>query len=400
MAQDGQQLYDRGYQEGDYFWSDGGYANKGWHQLVNGVFVPTGMKEKASHPTWGRQFEWNGPQTLTKPPVLIGSDASTTINLAYVNETPDFTGPKSHRWPDLAYGKGTDFVFFEFGKYIPPFGKDERKETNSGWDAYQESNALQDLGLPSIILPMPQDLSSIIDQNWSGKQFSRAGIAAISALAGAGFGDLSRAWNDPKGNFTALQGALTAGALNKIPGVGGNLTTSDITGSVQGIVLNPNAELLYDSPDMREIQMSYKMVPRNDKEAKSIKKIVHLFRLASVPSWGDEGKTIFEEGTESAAESFGVGYGDTWQSDDQNAARSKENFISVPWLCRFKFMTGAEENKNIPKYKVCAISRVNVNYTADGTYATYSDGAPISTEIQINFLETKAIFKQDIKAGF
>ena len=372
---------------GDYFIDEGGQV---W--IYSDTVLTTGSRWWASDSVPSENsLRLSGGRNLTAN-VRSGDDG--TIALGLVNSTPDFTGEKSHRWPNLAYGKGTDFVFFEFGKYIPPFGKDRSSDVQGGYDAYQESNELQDLGLPSIILPMPQDLSSILEQNWSGKQFSRAGMAAISALAGAGFGDLGRLLADGEGNVKALQGALTAGALNKIPGVGGNLTTNDITGSVNGIVLNPNAELLYDSPDMREIQMSYKMVPRNDTEAKSIKKIVHLFRLASVPSWGGDDATSIVERDNNATTDIEVGYGDGLRS------KSKENFISVPWLCRFRFMSGEEENRNIPKYKVCAISRVSVNYTADGTYATYSDGAPISTEIQINFLETKAIFKQDIKAGF
>ena len=34
--------------------------------------------------------------------------------LSTVYNTPDFTGQKSLRWPDIAYNKNTDFVFFEF----------------------------------------------------------------------------------------------------------------------------------------------------------------------------------------------------------------------------------------------------------------------------------------------
>ena len=83
--------------------------------------------------------------------------------------------------------------------------------------------------------------------------------------------------------------ALTASALNSVPGVGGNLSINDLTGATKGIVLNPNAELLYDSPDLREIGMTFKMVPRNETEAKQIRSIVNTFRSASLPQWGSQG---------------------------------------------------------------------------------------------------------------
>ena len=73
-----------------------------------------------------------------------------------------------------------------------------------------------------------------------------------------------------------LSDALKTSALNKIPGVGGNLSINDLSGSTRGVVLNPNAELLYDSPDLREIGMVFKLVPQNKEESKIIKKLLML----------------------------------------------------------------------------------------------------------------------------
>ena len=63
-------------------------------------------------------------------------------------------------------------------------------------------------------------------------------------------------------------------------------------------------------------------------------------------------------------------------------------------------MNGSNPNRKLQQFKPCAIKRVAVNYTSDGTYATYSDGTPVSTELTLNFLESKALFKDDIQAGF
>ena len=63
-------------------------------------------------------------------------------------------------------------------------------------------------------------------------------------------------------------------------------------------------------------------------------------------------------------------------------------------------MSGNEVNNNLQQFKPCAIRKVAVNYTSDGTYATYRDGEPVATELTLNFLESKLLFKSDIKAGF
>ena len=129
--------------------------------------------------------------------------------------------------------------------------------------------------ITQIILPMPQDLSTEQKQNWVGKKFTRVGAAAISALNGD-FSNLGNTLKDTRGNLGALSDALKASALNKIPGVGGNLSINDLSGSTRGVVLNPNAELLYDSPDLREIGMVFKLVPQNKAEAKISNKLLML----------------------------------------------------------------------------------------------------------------------------
>ena len=48
------------------------------------------------------------------------------------------------------------------------------------------------------------------------------------------------------------------------------------------------------------------------------------------------------------------------------------------------------------RYKTCAITKVSVNYAPDGVYATFEDGSPVATELQVSFLETKLVFAEEI----
>ena len=204
----------------------------------------------------------------------------------------------------------TDYVFFQFGKYQPPFAKDVaqlRKDT--GWSQYVEGltrEGLQDdqyrdelvensttaatyelyraseqleLYDYNIMLPMPQDLSNEFQAQWQGKQFTATGRAAVAALGAGNFSFANEVVKNIAGNAKALQTALNTAVLNSIPGVGGNLSFNDVSGSTRGIVINPNAELLYDSPEMREIGMIFKLVAQNEQESKNIRKILSLIHI-------------------------------------------------------------------------------------------------------------------------
>ena len=298
------------------------------------------------------------------------------------------------RYPEgIAFNSDTDYVVFQFGKYKPPFSQEA---ASPGEDAYVGYNAsindleIQEIGVPnvngtsrtikSIMLPMPQDLSNELKNEWQGKSFTRMGKAAISAAAGGAFSTAVGAVKDLPGNVNALREALTTTVLNKIPGVGGNITANDISGSTRGVIMNPNAEVLYDSPNLREIGMVFKMVPRNETEAQTIKNICDAFRIASSPIYGGDGEIVLADG-------------------DSNPL-SQDNFIRVPFLCKFAFRRGSGNHPWLAQFKPCAITRVQVNYTPDGTYATYSDGSSVATELSINFLESKLIYQSEIAQGY
>ena len=332
---------------------------------------------------------------------------------------------KTQRWPVDQIQKETDYVFFQFGKYIPPFGEDagnymgaQREEGSTDRDGnvvdkykgagakrrgYNASAALlkPDPTLPGIMLPIPQDLSNTTAAGWQGKSFTGLGRAAVAAAGGGSLNFAQQKAGDWTGNISALQNSLTTQVLNLVPGVGGNLDVNDISGSTQGIVLNPNAELLYDSPELREIGMSFKMVPRNPNEASVIRNICNTFRKAALPSWGKEGEDDFSFRNRVSYEK-GSGEG-TKQGASGRGGKGEikgENFIRVPSLCKFTFMKGNAPHGWLAQFKPCAISNVVVNYTPDNTYATYSDGSPVATEIRLNFQETKLIFRDEVDKGF
>ena len=321
----------------------------------------------------------------------------------------------AYRWPLDMIDDETDWVLFQFGKYPKPFGKDVEEVVGTkdnewaitklkgrnqlGLNYYNESaKALQSNG-PPVMLPIPQDVANEIQQTWQGKQFTAVGRAAVAAAAAGQFSGAKNVLRNVKGNLIALQQSLTGLALNTLPGVGGNISFNDLAGTTRGVVINPNAELLYDSPQMREVGMVFKMVASNRKESEQIYKICQTFRQNASPQYGGMDENDPEEWQKTRAQFLAMSGG---TEEDANNAEwgDMHNFIRVPNLCKFTFMKGHTVHPWLVQFKPCAISNVEVNYTPDGTYATHPDGAPVAVEIRLSFMETKVIFAQEISSQF
>ena len=296
---------------------------------------------------------------------------------------PSVTTAGSLRYPnDVATAEESDYVLFEFYKYQPPFQGINRGATTGGSSAvsaYNQSVAdekfYEKQTVGPVVLYMPEDISTGYKANWSGKSFSNMGR---EVLAAAGSGDLGQALGN------ASQFAET-GLNMLLPNVGNKLiretiskitgeqvSQNDVFGSTRGLILNPNVELLFGGVDLRNFQLNYKLVPRNDTEAAAIESIIKTFKKAMLPSFAEAGDLTFS-----------------------SADATPDNFIRVPNVCRVSFMKGSDVNSHVPQYKMCAITQVDVNYTPDGAYATYGDGRMVAYQLSLNFQETKLIFAEE-----
>ncbi len=308
--------------------------------------------------------------------VLDWDSVQEKVTLDMGRRTP--TVPKkeaSLRYPDTIKDSMTDYVLFEFGKYKPPYSSASALSSRSKYDGYMNSANIdtRSTDLSPIILYMPQDISSDIKQNWNGKSVSNIGRAALKAKSGnINAGD----YNVTQGLRNALDSAI-AGTLNMIPGVGGNLTLNDVTSSTRGVIINPNVEILFDSPELREFSLKFKMTPHDPGEAASVRAICNTFRKASLP--------VFNSPSTSYTDTNG-------KTKDLVGGLT----IGVPKMCKVNFMMGSGLHPWLPQYKTCAITKVSVNYAPDGVYATFEDGSPVATELQVSFLETKLVFAEEI----
>ena len=336
--------------------------------------------------TYASNGLWKGSDGSTKTRAEMNSVLGTSTGVGATGpgaSNPDAPAVKPGTWKgtlmypdDLAKGSG-DYITFEFYQYKPPYSdKGDGKNLELYNYGYTDgsTNAKAD-GYPVIHLYMPEDIQSQYASTWGGRDFGPLSGPAL-ALAGnvlnatrkdeakTAMGSLGPELQKIGDGLIGYVGSTAiAAAMNRIPGMGGSVGANDILASTSGRILNPNTEVLYTGPNIRATGFDFTLVPRNRKEVTSCQEIIKTFKKASLPS-------------------------------------IEGNMLNVPKIVRIKFMTGSKENGYIPKYKLCAIGGVDVNYTPNGSWSTFTDGSPTAMKLSLKFQELKLIYLEDIGEGY
>lgn len=329
----------------------------------------------------GSTADPNSPETLTFQ-YLANADPPKSIQ-SYPQALQDMTG-------------SVDYVQFRFKKYKAPFGLNRQNGTNaqgavSGSAAAYNYTAqyLDDSDLPIVLMYMPEDIASRYGSEWGGKSIQNATVGALEGFGATGAKVTNILQNLKQTIDAAAESTFTAAvseglsALQKL-GQGEGLNLNDVFGGTKGIVLNPNTELLFVGFNLRSFDLNFKMVARNAPEAAMIRNIITTFKRAMLPSQSND--SLDAETIDFGSKYFGT-KGD------------RLNFIQVPDLVEVTFMHNGKPHEFIAQYKPCAITEVGVNYTADGSYATYRDGEPVAINLSLRFAETKLVYKEDVRYG-
>ena len=365
-----------------------------------------------------RHWRWNGVDwvKISKKQYdnIITSDNYGKPSPGEIDATVD---PLSIRFPaDIATGGDSSYVLFSFYKYKPPFqdktgaqgGLTVKKKNGSTKTVFKNNEYVnQDLnsynkggvlteefeqvdGLRQIMLYMPDDIQDAYKADWEGKAFGSitAGLLAAAGRDGVGY-KLKSALQTAKKTAANLPVNAAAGIItNLAKGITGDqINASDVFGGISGVVKNPNVELLFQKMNLRTFDLTFKMSPYDSEETQNIQKICQTFKKAMLPSYDLGDRKV-----------FGMDKNENVASQNKDPALNS-SFIAVPSVCHVQFMHGGSRNTYVPKYKMCAITDVNVNYTPDGNYAVFQGGAPVATELKISFMETKLVFAEDIDMG-
>lgn len=162
---------------------------------------------------------------------------------------------------------------------------------------------------------------------------------------------------------------LAAQAAN-IP-LGGSLTRDAVFARQTGEILNQNVELLFNGVNLRSFKFSFKLTPRSKEEANQVKFIINAFKKNMAPKLGGESET------------------------------SSNIFLKTPNVFNLTYKKGNNPHPFLHKFKQCVLTDMSVNYTGEGTYATYGGankdggGTPVSMVLELGFKELEPIYDTD-----
>ena len=184
---------------------------------------------------------------------------------------------------------------------------------------------------------------------------ARTGIA-IKALSDVG----TALVNNNNASGEALLSSVMSSNILKAAGV--NVSAETILARGAGVVPNPNMELLFRSPLLRNFGLVYRMTARSEAEATMIRRIIRFFKQGMSP---------------------------------RTQKSSQNYFLKTPNVFGVTFKTSNEENISMPKFKTCALRGFTTDYAPDKMWAAYDGGQPVSVTIVLEFGELTPIYSSD-----
>ena len=289
-----------------------------------------------------------------------------------------------YRYPYTLIAESTDYLQIDVVNYVPISKNNPGKLTSI---AGSRRNQGKDK-IKTILLPIPSNISDTNAVRYGSSELNSIAGAAIGGIVGIMEGGASLMRDggeeikkkldsavtnvgEAAGGPAGLQGFLTRKAAAAAAGaLGANITPDQLLARTTGEILNPNMELLFNGPTLRSFRFSFKMTPRSQKEADEIKDIIRCFKQSMAPKVGSSNAAI-------------------------NEAGGGNTFLRTPNVFELRYRQGAIEHKFLNKFKQCFLENISVNYTADGTYATYPDGTPVSMVMDLSFKEIEPVYDVD-----
>jgi len=229
----------------------------------------------------------------------------------------------------------------------------------------------KNLGSPAetIFLPMQPQISETNAVSWSDDQLNpiqkMLGEAAMGAIKSLGDLDL-QGLGSAFSNLGKNAGEIFKDPLTKkfaTAYFAGQAVGANLVGRTTGMVINPNLELLFNGPNLRTFQFNFRLTPRSQVESEEIRRIIRAFKR------------------------------------NMAVSRSTSNlFLLSPRIFKLKYIyKNGGEHPYLNKFKPCALSNFQVNYTPDGSYATFDEtGSLTAYEITMDFTEVIPIYDTDI----
>jgi len=259
--------------------------------------------------------------------------------------------------------KGQDYIEFKKIKYARTSGNMSGRGPE---DFFTEKYG------GTVILPMPK-VSDSNGAEWGESDLNVFGVTASNIFntitegfksgGGSTFDDIKGVFSNPKENLGSLTGNVGGGAavLASIKGsellktIGVSVKPDELLARATGVIANPNAELLFQGPTLRDFGFQFLMIARSAEEGRSIRKIIKWFKQGAAPKY--------------------LG----------NAA-----LLGTPDIFQLTYSTPL-----MNKFNQMALRTITVDYAPDGYWAAYEDSHPVAALMSLQFTELKPIYDKD-----
>ena len=263
------------------------------------------------------------------------------------------------RYPTDIAQTTQDVVKFDMLEFSP------KPLTQSGGFGQGERSDASTRTLGSTILAIPGGIKDSNATGW-GDGSMNALEAALAGIALGGIQDggegltnsISQTIGNVIGGSDEVKNAIAASFAGSAAGIGQQLLTR-----TTGAILNPNMELLFKGPSLRPFDFSFLLAPRDPGEAEEVINIIRFFKQGMAP------------------------------------IRSKSNlFLRSPNTFKVTYLHRGESGKEhfgLNKFKECALLGLNVDYTPNANYATFTDGTMVAYRLTMRFQELEPVFNDD-----
>ena len=220
-----------------------------------------------------------------------------------------------------------------------------------------------------IYLPIPQAISDSITVGYAQDTLNplqAAGLALTSSAIKYGLPAAAKKIAETiknttsgisESNIKALETVLAGKAINQL---GANVSPQSLITRSSGQILQSNLELLFSNVTLRTFPFVFDFTPRDPQEAQIVKDIIRTIKRATV------------------------------------AKRGNGLFINSPDLFQFQYIAnGNQDHPFLNKFKVGVLENISIDYTASGTYATYSDKTPVHIRMSLTLKEINPVYAED-----
>ena len=142
---------------------------------------------------------------------------------------------------------------------------------------------------------------------------------------------------------------------------GTELDTDTVLARTGGKVLNPNAEMLFQGPSIRDFAFSFIMVARSKKEGQEIRKIIRFLKLGMAPKF------------------------------------RSTTYLTNPDIFTLAYRKGSKTLDTVNRFNPggLALTTMNVDYAPNSYWSAYTDSQPVVLKMDLNFTELRPIYQSD-----